>query len=85
MEVRITEGYDIRAVAEGAVRPGIWVGNGAASLGLSGDVDPEDFEALSELVADEDEEQDQDEMNPTEAKTAASGSLLEQLRRDGVL
>ena len=50
---------------------------------LTGDVDPEDFEALSERVTDEDE--GQDDVNPYEAKTAEGGSLIEQLRRDGVL
>jgi hypothetical protein len=83
VEIRITEGHDIRAIAEGTARPGVWVGKGAAALGLSGDVDPADFEALSNLVTDEDE--DQDDVNLDEAKTAESGSLLEQLRRDGVL
>jgi hypothetical protein len=83
VEVRISEGYDVRAIAERAVRPGLWAGNGAAALGLSGDVDPADFEALSELITDEDE--DQDDVNPNEAKTAESDSLLEQMRRDGLL
>ena len=83
MDVRITEGYDIRAIAEGAARPGVWVGRGAAALGLSGDVDPKDFEALSELVSDEDEGQGDED--PPPAKTGERVSLLEQLRRDGVL
>ncbi len=83
MDVRITEGYDIRAIAEGAPRPGVWVGRGAAALGLSGNVDPKDFEALSELVSDEDE--DQGDEDPPPAKTGERVSLLEQLRRDGVL
>lgn len=82
MDVRITEGYDIRAIAEGVARPGVWVGDGAA-LGLSGDVDPADFEALSELVTDGDK--DQDDEDPPQAKTGERVSLLEQLRRDGVL
>lgn len=56
MEVRVTEGRDIRAVAEGTACRGVWVGKGAAALGLSGDVDPADFEALSELVTDEDQD-----------------------------
>jgi hypothetical protein len=83
VEVRISNGYDIRAIAEGAVRPGVWAGNGAAALGLSGHVNPADFEALLELITDEDE--DQDDANPYEAKTAENGSLLEQMRRDGLL
>lgn len=48
-----------------------------------GDVDPKDFEALSELVSDEDE--DQGDGDPPAAKTGERVSLLEQLRRDGVL
>jgi hypothetical protein len=46
-------------------------------------VDPKDFEALSELVSDEDE--DQGDEDPPPAKTGERVSLLEQLRRDGVL
>jgi len=61
----------------------VWAGKGAAALGLTGDVDPKDFERLSELVTDEDE--DQDEESPHQAKTSESVSLIEQLRRDGVL
>ena len=78
-EVTIKEGHDIRELF-GSGRA-TWVGDGAAKLGLTGDVNPEDFEALSELVADE----DQDDVNPTEAETAGGVSLIEQLRRDGVL
>jgi hypothetical protein len=83
MDVRITEGYDIRAIAEGAARPGVWVGDGAAALGLTGDMGPEDFEALSELVTLEDE--NQDDLSTDQAKTAEGASLLDQLRHDGVL
>ena len=83
MDVRISEGYDIRAIAEDAARPGVWVGRGAAALELSGNVDPKDFEALAELVSDEDE--DQGDEDPPPAKTGERVSLLEQLRRDGVL
>lgn len=83
MDVRITEGYDIRAITEGAARPGVWAGHGAAALGLTGNVDSEDFEALSELVTDEDE--NQDDLSADQAKTAEHASLLDQLRRDGVL
>jgi hypothetical protein len=46
-------------------------------------VDPKDFEALSELVSDEDEGQGDED--PPPAKTGERVSLLEQLRRDGVL
>ena len=51
-EFTIREGHDIRELF-GSGRA-TWAGDGAAALGLTGDVDPEDFEALSELVADED-------------------------------
>jgi hypothetical protein len=84
MDVQITEGYDLRAVLEGAARPGIWVGDGAAALGLTGEVDPADFEALSELVTEKDQGQD-DEMSPYEAKPAGGFSLIEQMRLDGTL
>jgi hypothetical protein len=84
MEVRITEGYDIRAIAEGAARPGVWVGEGAAALGLTGDVDPEDFEALSGLVAAEDAE-DQDAVDPYGSLPAEAAAAVERLRRDGLL
>jgi hypothetical protein len=85
MDVRITEGHDIRAIAEGAARPGVWVGDSAAALGLTGHVNPSDFQALSELVTDEDADQDLEDVKPYQAKTGESPSLLEQLRRDGVL
>jgi hypothetical protein len=78
-EFTIREGHDIRELF-GSGRA-TWVGSGAAKLGLTGDVDPEDFEALSELLTNEDEGQDA----PRETKTAEGGSLIEQLRRDGVL
>ncbi len=85
MDVRITEGYDLRAILEGAARPGVWVGDGAAALGLTGEVDPEDFEALSDLVTDEDENQDQGDVSPYQAKTAEGAAIIERLRRDGLL
>jgi hypothetical protein len=86
VEVRITEGYDIRAIAEGAARPGVWVGDGAAALGLTGDVDPEDFEALSGLVAAEDAEgEDQDAVDPYGSLPAEAAAAVERLRRDGLL
>jgi hypothetical protein len=83
VDVRITEGYDIRAIAEGAARPGVWVGDGAAALGLTGDVDPEDFEALSGLVTDEDE--GQDDVDPYGGLPAEAAAAVERLRRDGLL
>ena len=83
MAVRITEGYDIRAIAEGAARPGVWVGDGAAALGLTGDVDPEEFEALSGLAADEDE--GQDDVDPYGSLPAEAAAAVERLRRDGLL
>lgn len=46
-------------------------------------MDPKDFEALAELVSDEDEAQGDED--PPPAKTGERVSLLEQLRRDGVL
>ncbi len=80
-EFSIREGQDIRELS-GAGRSA-WTGAGTAALGLTGEVDPADFEALSDLVADEDE--DQGDEYPLQAKPGESVSLLEQLRRDGVL
>jgi len=80
-EFTIREGRDIRELF-GSGRT-TWAGSGAAALGLTGDVDPKDFERLPELVTDEDE--DQDDESPHQAKTGESVSLIEQLRRDGVL
>jgi hypothetical protein len=79
-EFTIREGHDIRELF-GSGRT-TWAGSDAAKLGLTGDVKPEDFEALAELVADEDED---DEMSPYEAKPAGGLSLIEQMRRDGTL
>jgi hypothetical protein len=76
-EVTIREGRDIRELF-GSGR-GTWAGVGAAALGLTGDVRPEDFEVLSELVADEDDE------GLRQEKTAERTSLIEQMRRDGTL
>jgi hypothetical protein len=58
----------------------VW--DGAAALGLTGDVRLEDWEALS-LVTEEDE--DQDDVNPYEAKTAEGAAVIERPRRDGLL
>ena len=55
-EVTIKEGRDIRELF-GSGR-GMWAGDGAVKLGLTGDVKPEDFEVLSELVTYEDEDED---------------------------
>jgi hypothetical protein len=80
-EFTIKEGRDIRELS-GSGR-GAWAGDGATHLGLTGDVDPKDFEALSELVTDVDE--DQDDEDPPQVRAGERVSLLEQLRRDGVL
>ncbi len=80
-EVTIREGRDIRELSGSGC--GTWAGDGAAHLGLSGNVDAKDLEVLSELVIHEDE--DRDAEDPPQAKTGESVSLLEQLRRDGVL
>jgi hypothetical protein len=80
-EFTIREGHDIRELF-GSGRA-TWVGSGAAKLGLTGDVKPEDFEALAELVTD-DEGQD-DEVSPYQAEPAGGLSLIEQMRRDGTL
>jgi hypothetical protein len=85
MDVRITEGYDLRAILEGATRPGVWAGDGAAALGLTGEVALQDWERLSELVSDEDEDQDEADVSPYQAKTAEGAAILERLRRDGLL
>jgi hypothetical protein len=79
-EVTIREGRDIRQLF-GSGR-GTRSGHGAA-LELSGDVDSKNFEALPRLVSDEDD--DQGDEDPSTAKTGENVSLLEQLRRDGVL
>lgn len=80
-EFSIREGQDIRELS--GAGQSAWTGAGAAALGLTGEVDPADFEALSDLVDDEDA--DQGDEDPSQAKTGESVSLLEQLRRDGVL
>lgn len=72
-EFTIREGGDIRELF-GSGRAA-WAGSGATKLGLTGDLGPEDFEALSELVTDEDEGQDY--VNPSQAKTADGASLLD--------
>ena len=61
-EVTIREGRDIRELFESG--RGTWAGKGAAALGLTGEVRPEDFERLAELVTDEDEDQDGDDVRP---------------------
>jgi hypothetical protein len=81
-EFTIREGRDIRELFGSG--PATWAGSGAAKLGLTGDVKPEDFEALADLVTDEDQDQD-DEISPYEAKPAGGLSLIEQMRRDGTL
>ena len=52
MDVEINKGDDLRPILEGAAHPGVWAGDGTAHLGLAGDVDPADWDALSDLVAD---------------------------------
>jgi hypothetical protein len=81
-EFTIREGRDIRELF-GSGRA-TWAGNGAQALGLTGDVRPEDFEALAELVTQEDQDQD-DEVSHYEAGAAGGLSLIEQMRRDGTL
>ncbi len=78
-EFTIREGHDIRELFGSS--QATWAGSGAADLGLTGDADPEDFEGLSELVTDE----GQDDVNPHQANSGGGTSLIEQLRRDGVL
>ena len=78
-EVTIREGRDIRELL-GSGRA-MWAG--AAARGLTGDVRPKDFEALSELVTDENEDQDDERLQ--QPKTAERTSLIEQMRRDGTL
>jgi hypothetical protein len=81
-EFTIREGHDIRELFESG--RATWTGNGAKALGLTGDVRPEEFEALAELVTDEAEEQD-DEVSRYDAEPAGGLSLIEQMRRDGTL
>jgi len=57
MDVEINKGYDLRPIIDGATHPGVWVGSGAAHLGLAGDVEAASWDALSDLV-DDDEDQD---------------------------
>jgi len=52
-----------------------------AALGLTGEVRPEDFERLSELVTDEDEDQDGDDVRPYAAKPAAVSRLSSRCAR----
>jgi len=80
-EFTIREGHDIRELF-GSGRA-TWAGSGAAALGLTGDVDPEDFEALSELVTDDDE--GQDDVDPYGGLPAEAAAAVERLRRDGLL
>jgi hypothetical protein len=81
-EFTIREGRDIRELF-GSGRA-TWAGSGAAKLGLTGDVKPENFEALAELAVGQDVDQ-ADEVGPYEAKPAGGLSLMEQMRRDGTL
>jgi hypothetical protein len=80
-EFTIREGHDIRELF-GSGRA-TWAGSGAAALGLTADVEPADFEALSELVTDEDE--GQDDVDPYRALPAEAAAAVERLRRDGLL
>jgi hypothetical protein len=56
MDVEINKGYDLRPILEDAAHPGVWAG--AVELGLSGDVDPTDWDALSYLVTDDEDQND---------------------------
>jgi len=81
-EFTIREGRDIRELFESG--HGTWAGKGAETLGLTGNVRPEDWERLSDLVTDKDQDQD-GEVSPYEAKPAGGFSLIEQMRLDGTL
>lgn len=72
-EFTIREGHDIRELS-GSGR-GTWAGSGAADLGLTGDVDPADFEALSDLVADDEDQADEPEPMPWELHEYAADGL----------
>jgi hypothetical protein len=87
MDVQISRCGDLRSIVEGAVRPGVWVGDGVAHLGLTGDVDPADWDALSDLVTDDEDQADERAPMPWEtAKYSAEGrAIVERLRRDGLL
>ena len=56
-EFTMGEGHDVRELF-GSDRA-TWAGNGAAQLGLTGDVDPADWEALSDLVTDDEDQADE--------------------------
>ena len=72
-EFTIREGHDIRELS-GSGR-GTWAGSGAADLGLTGNVDPTDFEALSDLAADDEDQVDEPEPMPWELPEYAAEGL----------
>ena len=86
MDVEINKGYDLRPILEGAARPGVWAGDGAADLGLTGDVDPADWDGLSDLVTDDEDQDDEPELMPRDvSEYAAEGrAIAERLCRDGL-
>ena len=63
-EFSIRNGQDIRE-SSGA-HHSAWPGAGAADLGLTGPVNPADFEALSDLVAGDEDQDDEPASMPWE-------------------
>ena len=55
MDVEINKGYDLRPILDGAARPGVLGWGWCCPLGLAGDVDPADWDVLSDLVTDDDD------------------------------
>ncbi len=80
-EFSIRNGQDIRELSE--AEHSAWAGAGADTLGLTGQVNPADFEALSDLVSDDEDQAD--EVGSYEAQPTSGVSLIEQMRSDGTL
>jgi hypothetical protein len=97
LEVKFSEGRDIREVLECADGNGIWDGKGAEALGLTGKIQPGDIdrlEATAATVVDDNDRDDDDEtqlsavnLMPWEIPeySAAGKAIAAKLRRDGVI
>ena len=84
-EFTIKEGHDIQELFESG--GGTWTGDGAPHPGLSGGVDPADWEALSNLVTDDEDQAEEPAPMPWYLpEYAAEGrAVVERLRRDGLV
>jgi hypothetical protein len=56
-EFSIRDGQDVRELSRAG--HSAWAGAGAADPGLTGQVNPADFEGLSDLVADDEDQADE--------------------------